>query len=204
MLSQNIEVEAKFKVNNLKRVIEKLKAAGAKQNWADTIEDYNFTLKQRDFWKTVEALRVRIIASKKGGILTYKPSGKKAQKTMAVKEYETYVENPKQLMKIFSYLDIVPLSVLPYVKKTRYDYTCGEFNIIIDKYPLVGTFIEIEKIVNSESEVKSAKKKIDEFSAKLGFTEKDRQKVSVGFLLKDAAQRKKKHGMKKMSEEADI
>jgi len=123
---------------------------------------------------------------------------------MAVKEYETYVENPKQLMKIFSYLDIVPLSVLPYVKKTRYDYTCSEFNIIIDKYPLVGTFIEIEKIVNSESEVKNAKKKIDEFSAKLGFTEKDRQKVSVGFLLKDAVQRKKKHGMKKMSEEADI
>ena len=116
-MSQNIEVEAKFKVNNPKSIIEKLKAAGTKQNWADTIEDYNFTLKQRDFWKTVEALRVRIIANKKGGILTYKPSGKKAQKTMAVKEYETYVEDPKQLMKIFSYLDIVPLSVLPYVKK---------------------------------------------------------------------------------------
>jgi len=186
-------VEAKFKVSNLKKIIKKLKVAGAKQNWVDTIEDYNFTLKQRDFWKTVEALRVRIIANKKGGILTYKPSGRKVEKIMAVKEYETYIENPKQIMKIFPYLNIVPLPGLPYVKKTRYDYTCGEFNIIIDKYPLVGTFLEIEKIVNSESEVKNAKKKINEFSAKLGFSEKDRQKISVGFLLKDAYLKKDKH-----------
>jgi len=192
-LSQNVEVEAKFKVSNLKKIIKKLKVAGAKQNWVDTIEDYNFTLKQRDFWKTVEALRVRIIANKKGGILTYKPSGRKVEKIMAVKEYETYIENPKQIMKIFPYLNIVPLPGLPYVKKTRYDYTCGEFNIIIDKYPLVGTFLEIEKIVNSESEVKNAKKKINEFSAKLGFSEKDRQKISVGFLLKDAYLKKDKH-----------
>ena len=192
-MSQNVEVEAKFKVSNLKKIIKKLKVAGAKQNWVDTIEDYNFTLKQRDFWKTVEALRVRIIANKKGGILTYKPSGRKVEKIMAVKEYETYIENPKQIMKIFPYLNIVPLPGLPYVKKTRYDYTCGEFNIIIDKYPLVGTFLEIEKIVNSESEVKNAKKKINEFSAKLGFSEKDRQKISVGFLLKDAYLKKDKH-----------
>jgi len=44
-------------------------------------------------------------------------------------------------------------------KKTRYDYTCGESHIVIDDYPLVGTFIEIEKVVNKESEVKEAKKK---------------------------------------------
>ena len=64
-MPENIEVEAKFKVNNLKDLIEKLEIAGAKHNWSDTIEDYNFTLKQRDFWTTVEGLRVRINARKK-------------------------------------------------------------------------------------------------------------------------------------------
>jgi len=135
---------------------------------------------------------VRIIKGKKGGILTYKPSGKRVQKIFVHKEHETYIENPKQLMRIFSYLDIVPLPGL-YVKKTRYDYTCGEFDIVIDKYPLVGTFIEIEKIANSALEVQAAKKKINEFSKKLGFSEKDRQKVSVGFLLKEAYLKKDKH-----------
>jgi len=190
---EHIEVEAKFKVKDLKKITEKLKALGAKLNWSDTIEDYNFTLKHRDFWSTVEALRVRIMGSKKGGILTYKPSGSKVQDTLTVKEYETYVEDPQQLMKIFSYLDIVPLPGLPYVKKTRYDYTCSEFHIIIDDYPLVGAFIEIEKVVNSESEVEEAKKKINKFSSELGLSERDRQKVSVGFLLKEAYQKQKKH-----------
>ena len=192
-MSENIEVEAKFKVNNLKELIGKLEAAGAKHNWSDTIEDYNFTLKQRDFWATVEGLRIRIKASKKGGTLTYKPSGKKAQNTLAVKEYETNVENPEQLLEIFPYLDIMPLPGLPYVKKTRHDYTCGAFSIIIDEYPLVGNFIEIEKIVNKSAEVDEAKNRIGEFALELGLSEKDRQTVAVGFLLKEECLKREKH-----------
>ena len=192
-MSENIEVEAKFKVDNLKALIEKLEIAGAKHNWSDTIEDYNFTLKQRDFWTTVEGLRVRIKASKKGGTLTYKPSGKKIQDIVAVKEYETNIENPEQILEIFPYLDIIPLPGLPYVKKTRHNYTCGEFDIIIDEYPLVGNFIEIEKIVNKSEEVEEAKNRIDKFVLELGLSEKDRQTVSVGFLLKEEYLKREKH-----------
>ena len=184
-MSENIEVEAKFKVNDLKKITEILKASGAKLNWTDTIEDYNFTLKQRDFWATVEGLRVRIKTSRKGGTLTYKSSNNKVQDILTVKEYETNVEDPEQLLKIFSYLDIILLSGLPYVKKTRHDYTCGEFSIIIDEYPLVGNFIEIEKIVSKKSEVEEVKKRINKFASELGLFEKDRQKVAVGFLLKE-------------------
>ena len=189
----SIEVEAKFKVNNLKELVGKIEAAGAKLNWSDTIEDYNFTLKQRDFWATVEGLRVRVKSSKKGGTLTYKPSGKNVQDTLAVKEYETNVENPKELLEIFSHLDVVPLPGLPYVKKTRHDYTCGEFSIIIDEYPLVGNFIEIEKIVNKDAEVEEAKKRIGQFALELGLSEKDRQTVSVGFMLKEEYLKREKH-----------
>ncbi len=192
-MSENIEVEAKFRVKNLDDLIKKLKAAGAKPKGSDTIEDYNFTLKHRDFWTTVEGLRVRIKSSRKGGTLTYKPSGKKIQGTLAVKEYETGVENPEQLLKIFPYLDIVPLPGLPYVKKTRHDYTCGEFNIIIDEYPLVGNFIEIEKIVNKEADVGETKKRIDKFASELGLSENDRQTVAVGFLLKEEYLKRDNH-----------
>ena len=184
-MPETIEVEAKFRVSDLKKVTEMLMATGAKLNWTDTITDYNFTLKQRDFWATIEGLRVRLKASRKGGTLTYKPSGNKTQDTLAVKEYETNVENPEQLMKIFSYLDVIPLPGLPHVKKTRHDYTCGEFSIILDEYPLIGSFIEIEKIVNAESEVEEAKKRIDKFALELGLFEKDRQKIAAGFLLKE-------------------
>ena len=191
-MSQNIEVEAKFKVNNIKKVIDRLKASGAKLNWVSTIEDYYYTPKHRDLWKIGDALRVRIIKGKKGGILTYKPSGKRVQKIFVHKEHETYIENPKQLMRIFSYLDIVPLPGL-YVKKTRYDYTCGEFDIVIDRYPSVGTFIEIEKMAHSKLEVQAAKKKINEFSKRLGFSDKDRQEVSVVVLIREAYLKKEKN-----------
>ena len=111
-----------------------------------------------------------------------------------MKEYETNIENPEQLLEIFPYLDIIPLPGLPYVKKTRHNYTCGEFDIIIDEYPLVGNFIEIEKIVNKSEEVEEAKNRIGKFALKLGLSENDRQTVSVGFLLKEEYLKREKHG----------
>ena len=111
-----------------------------------------------------------------------------------MKEYEANIENPEQILKIFPYLDIIPLPGLPYVKKIRHNYTCKEFDIIIDEYPLVGNFIEIEKIVNKSEEVEEAKNMIDKFVLELGLSEKDRQTVAVGFLLKEEYLKREKYG----------
>ncbi|MEM3227813.1 MAG: class IV adenylate cyclase [Candidatus Micrarchaeaceae archaeon] len=190
-MSSNIEVEAKFKVTDEPALLKRLKIVGAKKLSTYVMEDYNFSMEGRDFWKSVESLRIRIIAGRAGGVLTYKPSGNKIKRVMATREYEVAVDDPKALISIFSYLGIIPLRYLEHIKRTRHNYSYGNFNIVIDEYPEVGPFIEIERIVARKSLVKRAKREVEAFAGKLGLHNSDRQTMSVGFLLKE----RHMHGM---------
>ncbi len=188
---EHIEVEGRFKVKDIVGFQKRLTALKAKFVGKQTITDYNFTLKSRDFWGSVEGLRVRMIAGKRGGILTYKPSGLKNARIMKTKEYETYVDAPKDLIKIFTFLDIIPLKYLPAVAKSRYIYKYHNASIAIDKYPGLGNFVDIEFLAKSRKEAQRFKAGIDEMALLLGFKNNDRLTHSVGFILRNIAVRKK-------------
>ena len=184
-MSNKIEVEARFRVADEHALIKKLKDLGAKNIGAVVIEDHNFSMDRRDFWKSVEALRIRTESNKSGGTLTYKPSGNKSQRVMTTKEYEVHIDDPSALMQIFKHIGIIPLKYLEHIKRTRRNYKYGSFNIVIDEYPELGPFIEIERVISGKGNVKRAQREIESLSIKLGLKESDRQTVPVGFLLKE-------------------
>ncbi|MCL4372254.1 class IV adenylate cyclase [Candidatus Marsarchaeota archaeon] len=184
-MSNNIEVEARFRVADEHALLKKLKDFGAKNIGAVVIEDHNFSMDRRDFWKSIEALRIRTESNKSGGMLTYKPSGNKSQRVMTTKEYEVSIDDPFALMQIFKHIGIIPLKYLEYIKRTRRKYKYGVFNIVIDEYHELGPFIEIERIVSGKGNVSRAQREIESLAIKLGLTESDRQTVPVGFLLKE-------------------
>lgn len=185
MSKKQFETEIRLKVRDVEALKKRLKAEGAELVAKKQYSDYQFTLKDRNFWDSVEALRIRIIDGRNGGILTYKPSGKKTEKYMQVREYETHVDNPEAVMGMFKFLGIKPLEHVPLIKKTRYSYKLGSFNIELDKYPKVGYFLDIELL--SQKKDRNEIKKVNAMARRLGFTEKDIQLIAVGFLLKDLA-----------------
>ncbi len=185
MSKKRVETEIRLKVRNADEVKSRLKAVGARLVSKKQYTDYQFTLTSRNFWDSVEALRVRVVDWKEGGVLTYKPSGKKTERYMQVREYETYVENPDVLMQMFGFLGVKPLQYVPKIRKTRYSYKLDDFNIELDRYPKVGYFMDIELL--SSKKGKDEIRRINELARKLGFTENDIQNTAVGFLLKDLA-----------------
>jgi predicted adenylyl cyclase CyaB len=177
------EVEIKFKVSNYKTIRNRLYKIGAKFVRKQKIIDENFTLKTRNFWKTVECLRIRSFNHEKTGILTYKPSGKKTRKLHTMKEINVQVSDKNALKEIFKYLGIVPLPYLSKLEKIRETYTLGKVVITIDKIRNFGVFLEIEQTTGSKREVSKLKTKLFSIADKLGLSEKEQLKEPVGFLI---------------------
>jgi len=187
---KQFETEMRLKVKDVKSLKKRLEDEGAELVAKKQYADYLFTLENRDFWDSVEALRIRIISGRDGGILTYKPSGKKAEKYMQVREYETHVDDPEAIMGMFKFLGIKPLEHVPVIKKTRYSYKLGDFNIDLDKYSKVGYFLDIELL--SQKRSRDEIERVRGMARRLGFTKKDIQPSSVGFLLRDLAIKSKR------------
>ncbi len=153
-----IEVELKvaFKRENLPNFIRKLEDLGFKRIIKKKETDTYFNGIDRDFRKTDEALRVReSINLDKGYVryyITYKgPKMDKISKTR--EEIEVQVSNGDDAKKIFEKLGFKP--VKPIVK-IREIYKRDGIEISIDDVENVGTYIEFEKIVKSESEKSDA------------------------------------------------
>ncbi|MEM7813467.1 MAG: CYTH domain-containing protein [Candidatus Aenigmatarchaeota archaeon] len=69
-----IEVEFKFRISDVSAFEEKLKRLGAESKGRWREDDIYFSPSHRDFWKTVECLRIRKFSDgKSGAILTYEP-----------------------------------------------------------------------------------------------------------------------------------
>ncbi|MEM3883817.1 MAG: class IV adenylate cyclase [Methanothrix sp.] len=185
MHKKQFETEIRIRVKNVESLKRRLESMGAKLTSVKKYSDYQFTLESRNFWDSVEALRIRIVDGSEGGTLTYKPSGKKKQKYMQVREYETHIDNPEALMGMFRFLGIKPLEYVPLTRKTRYKYKLGDFNMDLDRYPKAGYFLDIELI--SQKKSRKDVERVKEMVKRLGFTEKDIQPTSVGFLLRELA-----------------
>jgi predicted adenylyl cyclase CyaB len=171
-----LETEIRFELKDYKQLKSRLRKIGAKFLERERIVDENFTLKTRNFWKTVECLRIRSDGKSKEALLTYKPSGKRYSKFLSVNEINVKVSDKEALKKIFSYLGIVPLPHASKVEKVRETYKLGNFLIVIDHVKGIGKFVEIEC-----TRKRNVKKKLLEIAKKLGFREQELMKESVGF-----------------------
>lgn len=183
MANDDIEIEIKFPLSEdtFARVKEKLQNIAKSVKSIKQVDKY-FTPLHRNFVKPkfpFEWLSIRRRGNKV--ILNYKHFyPENAEETTHCDEFETEVEKPEQLEKIFSSLDLEKLVT---VEKEREKYIYNnEFEIALDKVKELGNFIEIEAIKNF-GDIEATRKRLFEFAKKLEIDISKIDKRGYPFLL---------------------
>jgi adenylate cyclase class 2 len=183
MANKDIEIEIKIPLDEdtFSNVKEKLEKGAKIEKTSHQIDEY-FTPSHRNFVKPqfpFEWLSIR----KRGGraILNYKHwYPENVEVATHCDEFETEIEHPDQLGKIFSALDFKHLIT---VEKQREVYICnGEFEVALDVVKELGHFIEIEAIKDFGS-VEATREKLFEFANDLGIDVSKTDKRGYPFLL---------------------
>jgi adenylate cyclase class 2 len=151
-----VELKVKFEKNDIPNFIRKLEDLGFERVVKKKEEDIYFNGIDRDFRETDEALRIRTSTNLDKGYvkyyLTYKgPKMDDISKTR--EEIEVQVSNGIHTKKIFEKLGFQPVKP---ITKIREIYKRDGVIISIDNVEDVGTYVEFEKIVESESEKSKA------------------------------------------------
>ena len=169
-----MEVEAKFRVDDLSEIEERLKDAEFVIEKIE--EDAYFNHPCRDFGETDEALRIR--RDIEGVKITYK--GRKIDsETKTREEIKINVDDFDKAFKLFEKLGF---SLAGWVKKRRKIYRYGEALICLDHLEDLGSFVEIE--IESD-DVERAKEKVFEIAEKLGLDREKSIRSSYLEMLRD-------------------
>ncbi len=96
-------------------------------------------------------------------------------------EYETAVENPDQIRKIFKAIDIKPIVI---VEKTRKIWDYQDYEVAIDKITDLGDFVEVEyKGSDKAADPKVVTDEMVKFLKRVGCTKIERNYVGYPFML---------------------
>ncbi|MDV0446879.1 hypothetical protein MsAg5_07420 [Methanosarcinaceae archaeon Ag5] len=162
-----IEVEVKVKADHTV-VKQAILDMGAVFSGVEEQSDAYFNSPSRDFAKTDEALRVRLVNG--AGEITYKgPKMDKVSKTRIEFNSPADAETMKSILLALGFFES------GFVSKRREIYKLGDFVIGLDRVAGLGDYMEVETDVSSEStpdEIKKATDKIFQFLKSLGI-EKD-------------------------------
>lgn len=164
------EVEQKFYVDQRPQLESRLAelgaVAGPRQSHSDTY--YNHPC--RDFAETMEALRIRRI----DGVphLTYK-GAKLPGEVKARRELEWSLApgdlDGSRTEELWQMLGFRPVAT---VSKTRQTYALSGdlsvFSVVIDEVDRLGTFAEVELVVQQKAEVDLARRRVIELAGTLG------------------------------------
>ena len=162
-----MEIEARVKIDDIDNLKEKLSNLGATfLKKRKEIDEY-FSLKNRDFWSTLECLRIRQLPETNDAILTYKPSTTEEmkKKEMFYKEELEVEVNAALMRKILIALECIPLIT---VEKEREYWEIDNKKIMIDKVKDLGNFMEVE-VNHPEKEIDESREIIFKFFKDLGF-----------------------------------
>ncbi len=143
-----IEVEAKYKCENLGEVEAALLQKGYKYLGSRIEEDTYFQHPCRDFKETDEALRIRRILEPGGASieLTYKGPRVLGKKDVKEREEITVSLNTRDYEALMLLLERLGFRRVAVVKKERRIYRNKEIQVMIDKVDNLGSFIEVEVI----------------------------------------------------------
>ena len=149
-----IEVETKLKINNIKRMIERIRGLKGEYKGEKTELDLYFDHPDIRIFRSGSALRVR----NANGVcrLTYK-GPKKDDETTSREEIEIGIESASEMRKILAELGFY---VLCEVKKQRKTYLLGDLIVTLDDVEDLGEFIEVEGKASNDAEYMKKKKEI--------------------------------------------
>ncbi|GAB6943670.1 class IV adenylate cyclase [Vulcanisaeta sp. JCM 14467] len=157
------EVEVKYRVPSHDVIKDKLKSLNAKFLEHTEETDIYFNSPVRDFAKTDEALRVRVYGDGTV-VLTYKgPRIGSIGKTR--EELSVTVNDLESLLEILRKLDFREVAK---VVKRRDIYNYENFTIYVDSVEELGSFVEVETMVNDKELIDKATEEVLQLGNKLG------------------------------------
>lgn len=164
------EIESKYPLEDVDKFESKIIAMGGVAKASETHADHYFNHPAKDFAETGEAFRVRMIDGV--GHVTYK--GKKRDGVVKVRqEIEWQLGGQdvdgKKLRELLVILDFRPVAI---VRKTRRKFELthngADYELTIDDAESVGQFAEIERLVETESQIDAARRGIEDLAVMFG------------------------------------
>ncbi len=143
----NLEIECKLHLEEPSAVANRLRELDAEDKGEVYEKNWVFD-KDEELQGKRALLRLRIHNNEKGGLLTHKTPAETG-KFKSKHETETKVENAANLRFI---LESLGYSVHWYYEKKRHTFLIDGMTVVLDKTPVLGTFIEIEGHSDAEIE----------------------------------------------------
>ncbi len=182
-----IEVEIKLKIESLSDVEFLLLEKKAHLQAIVSQRDIYFTHPERDFGRTDEALRIREEGDK--CFLTYKGPKLDLQSKTRL-ELETIINDAATMTQILEKLGFQQLLV---VQKERRIYQLERATISLDILESLGTYLEIEQVIDNEEEYETIREQLFDLLITLGLNPEENIRESyLELLLKKQAQNEKK------------
>ncbi len=163
-----IEVEMKAKIDDYKKMLEKINSIGGTYSHTEKQYDIYYNAPDKDYRKTDEALRIREIPDGDDfkRILTYKgPKIDTESKTR--KEIEVSIDNTDNMNDILNSLGFKAAAV---VNKIRRIFYYDDYTITLDKLDYLGYYMEIEYVCDEDEDITEIRDNIKEVFSKLGIT----------------------------------
>lgn len=170
-----MEIEGKYRVGDEERLRSRLREAHAVSQGFESHCDTYLRHPSRDFRVTDEALRLRNL---NGNVfITYKgPRLEGALKMRPELEVPLAQETFEPWLRIWKSLGF---EVVATVKKTRESFRVialhSPVTVTIDRVEGIGTFAEVERVVDSEKELVAARQDIEAVATRLGLNTVEKQ-----------------------------
>ncbi len=180
MNTSSFEVEVKIPIQDVEEVERKIREVGGVKTNSETQIDTYFNHPCRNFESTDEALRIRkreriSVSNSSSAVpdtkveVTFK--GPKIDDTTKTRvEVSAAVNDAVSMSSILSYLGFREVAT---IVKERIFFTLGDMVVSIDSVKKVGTFLEVEQIVESEDMVPETKDMIFTFLDSIGLERED-------------------------------
>lgn len=171
-----IEVEQKFRTENVEALVRQLVALGASQGETQVQVDSYYGHPQRDFAGTDEALRLRRVGER--NYVTYKgPKLDTSTKTRREIEMEL-PEGPRGADDAAKLLSALSFERIAEVRKSRVHYTVPwagrEIAVSLDEVAGLGDFVELEIMAGPEG-VDAARDAISSLAGRLNLSNGERR-----------------------------
>lgn len=177
----SIEVELKVKILSKEEIINKLENLNFIKSSLVVETDTYFTSSHHDFISLDEALRIRNVLNKSTNetksVITYK-GAKLDNISMSRKELETEIKDSKIVKEILENIGFK--SVPPLVKERQYLKNNNNITACVDTVKGLGEYLELEIIVENNSDKEKSLVELENLLLKLGYSMKDT--ISTSYL----------------------
>lgn len=167
-----IEIEVKFPLNDEGSFVDKLLKSGFLKSKSLNQTDIYFNSPHHNFAETDEALRIRLTPNKTE--LTYK-GPKTSQKSKLREEISVEISSSKDLLSIFQKLGFEPVAK---VEKERTVFVKNDFEITIDRVKDLGTFTEIEVVIEDPKNKENKENELLNICKQFGFDLREQIRLS--------------------------